>query len=108
ITEHLASCEDCYAVYMGAVRFQLESEPADDQAAAAARNVVRFPSREQVKSVWRLAAAAVLLVIVGGAGGGYYLAGPLPALVTSGVTAPVSGNPEATGSLWLGPTYRGG
>jgi hypothetical protein len=27
ITRHLADCEDCYAVYSGAVRFQLDSEP---------------------------------------------------------------------------------
>ena len=108
ITEHLASCEDCYAIYMGALRFQLESEPADDAAAAAARNVLPFPSRDQIQGLWRLAAVAAGLLIVAGAGGGYYFAGPLPKLVTSVVTAPVRGNPAATGGLWLGPTYRGG
>jgi putative zinc finger protein len=107
ITEHLASCEGCYAVYVGAVRFQLETEPADE-AAAAARNVMPFPSRDQIRGLWRLAAVAAGLLIVAGAGGGYYFAGPLPKLVTSGVTAPVRGNPVATGGLWLGPTYRGG
>lgn len=108
ITEHLASCEDCYEIYMGAVRFQLESEPADE-AGRVAKNVVRFPSRAQVQGLWRMAAAAALLLMVAGAGGGwYYFAGPLPKLVTSGVTSPVRGNPVATGGLWLGPTYRGG
>src|SRR6185295_6919351 len=101
---HLAACEDCYAVYIGAVKFQLESEPAP---ATVAHNVVPFPSREQVRDLWRWAAAAAGLLIVVGGGGGYYLAGPLPALLTSEVTAPLQGKASLTGGLWLGPTFRG-
>lgn len=107
IAEHLASCEDCFAVYMGTVRFQLDSEPAASEEVAA-RTVVRFPSPAQKGHLWQWAAAAAGLVIVAGGSGGYYLAGPLPALVTSGVTAPMKGLPVADGSLWRGPTFRGG
>lgn len=107
ITEHLASCEDCYAVYMGAVRFQLESEPAT-RAMSVAPNVVQFPSREGVWNVGRLAAAAVAaLVAVGSGGGYYYFLRPLPALMTASVTEPIQSKPGLTGSFWLGPTYRG-
>ncbi len=102
IVEHLASCEDCYAVYIGAVRFKLETDPAPVD------NVVRFPSREETRRGWRLsamAAAAVLLIAT--AGGGYYLAGPLPALMTDQVAEPIQGKPEQMGNLWRGPTLRG-
>jgi hypothetical protein len=107
VAEHLASCEDCWAIYMGTVRFLLETEPAAE-AEAAARNVVAFPSPEQRRHLWRWAAAAAGLLLVAGGGGGYYLAGPLPALVTAAVTPPVQNAAGLTGSLWRGPTYRGG
>jgi hypothetical protein len=103
IVEHLATCEDCYAVYIGAVRFKLETEPAPMD------NVVPFPSREEKRRWWQLsamAAAAVLLVAVGS--GGYHLIGPLPALLTAQVTKPIQEKPELpAGSFWLGPTQRG-
>ena len=102
IVEHLATCEDCYAVYIGAVRFKLETEPAPVD------NVVPFPSSEEKRRWWQLsamAAAAVLLVAAGG--GGYYFAGPPPALLTAQVTRPIQGKPEQMGNLWLGPTSRG-
>lgn len=108
VAEHLASCEDCFAVYMGTLRFQLDSEPPAAKEEAAARNVVVFPSAEQKRNLWRWAAAAAALVIVAGAGEGYHLAGPLPALLTAEVTRSVQANPAATGNLWRGPTYRGG
>ncbi len=106
ITEHLASCEDCYAVYVGAVRFRLDTEP-ESAGMRAARNVVRFPTRERVWSLGRFAAVAATALLAIGGGGGYYFLGPLPALTTTGVTEPVQNRPELTGSFWLGPTYRG-
>lgn len=98
IIEHLASCEDCYAVYTETLRFQLDT-----------KNVVLFPSREeQGKGIVRrwLPIAALLLVGVGS--GTYYqiLASP-PELVADKVTPswPVPGKVDQP--LWLGPTYRG-
>lgn len=101
IVEHLATCEDCYAVYIGAVQFKLETETAPVD------NVVPFSSREEKRRWWQLsamAAAAILLVAVGG--GGYYFVGPLPSLLTAQVTKPIQGEP-GSGSFWLGPTSRG-
>ena len=102
IVEHLASCEDCYAVYIGAVRFKLETEPAP------ADNVVPFPSQERRRRDWRVPALVAASVLVAAVGGGYYLAGPLPALATAQVAEPLQEKPElSAGSLWLGPTSRG-
>ncbi len=106
ITEHLASCEDCYAVYVGAVRFQLDTEP-EPAGMSVARNVVPFPSRAGAWSLGRFAAAAAAALVAIGGGGGYYLLGPLPALTTTAVTEPIQNKPALSGSFWLGPTFRG-
>jgi hypothetical protein len=116
VTEHLASCEDCYDVYSGSVRFLLATEPAPQEA-----NVVRFPPRKLSQRPRRMdfsggraaswgsavAAAAALLVLSGGLGG-YLLLSTPPALRPDKVAGPVLGKPLADGSLWVGPTYRGG
>jgi hypothetical protein len=102
IAEHLATCEDCYAVYIGAVRFKLDSEPAP------ADNVAQFPSRKQPRNwLWPSLAAAATILVATVLGGGYYLAGPLPALLTAQVTQPIQGKSGVTGNLWRGPTARG-
>lgn len=104
IVEHLASCEDCYAVYIGAVRFKLETEPAPVD------NVVPFTpqDKETRRRDWRvpaLAAAAVLLVAWGG---WRHYAGPLPALLVAQITGSLQGTTDMpAGGLWLGPTSRG-
>jgi hypothetical protein len=97
IVEHLASCEDCYAVYIGAVRFKLETEPP-------VGNVVPFPSQEEKRRWWQLSAMAAAAVLPIALGCGYYFAGPLPDLVTAQFTEPLQGD---TGGMWLGPTSRG-
>jgi Putative zinc-finger len=91
IAEHLADCEECFAIYMGTVQFQLEEG-----------NVVPFPSR---RWLYRIAA---LLVVGVGAGGAYYaLLAPPPALVTAEVVRSLPGKPEIIESRWRGPTLRG-
>lgn len=77
ITEHLASCEECYSVYAETLRFQLESEPAPETG-----KLVQFPSHKQSPVRWWYAAAALLVV---GIGLGWYLfqaalVGPAPRL----------------------------
>jgi putative zinc finger protein len=115
ITEHLASCEECYAVYMGALRFQIDSSPA-----APEENVVPFRGRgkgregrkgQEGQEIGRLivrwgSLAAALLVGVG-AGTYVQLLRPLPALVTAEVSRPIPGRPELVQGFWLGPTLRG-
>jgi Putative zinc-finger len=101
IVEHLASCEDCYAVYIGAVRFKLETDPAPVD------NVVRFPSREEARRGWRISAMAAAVLLAAVASGWYYLAGPLPALAVAQIAETIQGKPEQMGNLWLGPTSRG-
>jgi hypothetical protein len=108
ITEHLASCEDCYAVYMETLRFQLvTSPPAVDKK----ENVVRFPSSDgrgkatATITRWWLPIAALLLVGVG-AGGLYFLMPP-PGLVASKVTPRLPNPAQTDQPMWLGPTFRG-
>ena len=98
VKEHLADCEECFAVYVETLHFQAESTPVG--------NVVSFPSKEGMNPWWYRIAA--LLVVGIGAGAGYYaLLAPLPALVTAEVTAPIPGRSDLTANFWLGPTYRG-
>jgi putative zinc finger protein len=102
ITEHLADCEDCYAVYAETLQFQLETEVPEEG------NVVVFPSKKDVERRRWIGIAALLALGVGIGATCYALLAPPPNLVTAEVTAPIQGKPELTGSLWLGPTYRGG
>lgn len=110
ITEHLASCEDCYAVYTETLHFQLDTNPAVLENEK--ENVVRFPSYgkqgEGTPAAVRrwLPIAALLLVGVGS--GIYYevLASP-PELVADKVTPPLPDPGKVDQPLWLGPTYRG-
>ena len=100
ITEHLADCEDCYAVYAETLQFQLESEPEEGGT------VVDRPSKRDMRRWYPIAA---LLAVGVGIGGAYYaLLAPPPDLVTAEVTAPVQGKPEITKNLWFGPRLRGG
>jgi hypothetical protein len=101
ITRHLADCEDCYAVYSGAVRFQLDSEP---EAFRGPRKPVPFPEGKRALPRW-LPIAAVLAVGVGAGSTYFEFFRPLPALLTEEVTAPVPASQDQ--SLWLGPTTRG-
>ena len=104
IVEHLATCEDCYAVYIGALRFKLETEPPQD-------NVVPFQPREtgtQRRSWWVPALAAAAAILVAAVSGWFYYAGPLPALLVAQITGSLRGTTDMpAGGLWLGPTSRG-
>lgn len=110
ITEHLASCEDCYAIYTETLHFQLESSAAEPEGVVDAE-VVPFPSRsagERVRWATRwLPLAALLLVGVGTGGYFQFLAAP-PQLVTTPATPPLASIPPGNQPLWLGPTLRGG
>src|SRR3982751_1273901 len=124
ITEHLASCEGCYAIYMETLDFQLASSPAKPEGVVDAE-VVEFrrpgggqPAEVAPKSAtgggsWRSPArwfplAALLLVGVGS--GTYFQFLALPQLRTIPATPPIASLPPAepgTSPLWLGPTHRG-
>jgi hypothetical protein len=102
VTAHLASCEDCYAVYTETLHFQLESDPdgVDEE-------VPRFPapatSKRRFPVEW-LSLAALLLIGVG-SGSWFQFLAPPPHLVT---TPPPPSMASLPGDpLWLGPTYRG-
>lgn len=117
ITEHLASCADCYDIYMGALEFELESSPAAPEGVVDAE-LMRFPpparpvpvrgrGRGALATGWRIA-LPIAAVLLAGAGGTYFqfLATP-PGLATDQVVARLP-SPSASQGLWLGPTYRGG
>jgi hypothetical protein len=104
ITDHLASCEDCYALYTETARFLLDSGPATPDDSELDKKVVEFPSeRRRFVSQWGSIAALLLL----GAGIGTYfqlLQSP-PTLVTAEVTSSI---PQADSrKLWSGPRFRG-
>lgn len=105
VTDHLASCEECYEVYSDTVRFVLATEPAPVE-----QNVVHFrrkASQAPVFPVWQqIAAAAVVVLGIGGIAGALFLFPPSP-LVTADLTASLPNRPEVAGQAWLGPTYRG-
>lgn len=107
VTAHLADCEDCYAVYSGALRFLLESEPEEEG------KVVPFPPRPKIEPrPWLQWGAIAALLLVGVGTGAYFqLLHTPPALKTAEVAAPIPNRPEvfdATSGLWTGPVYRGG
>jgi hypothetical protein len=112
VEAHVASCEDCYNVYLGAVQFQLEHDPAP----ANPSEVIDFPTYndkaaiKEARKPWWLgkAAAALAFAVVGLGGGGYaFLLTPPPGLNTDKVTQPIQGREGLAESSWLGPTYRG-
>jgi hypothetical protein len=103
ITDHLASCEECYEIYSDTVRFILASEPQEDST------VVRFPGKagrpRPLMPAWgQIAAAAAVLFA-----GGWTLYALLYSsdLSTAQLTASLPNRPEVTGQAWVGPTYRG-
>jgi hypothetical protein len=105
ITEHLASCEDCYAVYTETLRFQLDTESVFAESEVLP---FRAPKEKRTGAAavrrW-FPLAALLLVGISGAGW-YFLASP-PALKPSVMTASLQGKPGLTKDFWLGPTTRG-
>jgi hypothetical protein len=107
ITEHLASCGECYAVYMESLQFARESwqaEPNGDVDGA----VLPFRSKASSAAVRWLSVAALLLVGIGGGGAlGFQFLAPPPELVASRIAPPLRSLPNGAEPLWLGPTFRG-
>jgi hypothetical protein len=98
IAEHLADCEECFAVYMGTLQFQSEEG-----------NVVPFPSSKGMQNtLWWYRIAAFLIIGVGAFGAYYSLFATPPTLETAELAAPVEGKAGIAESFWLGPTQRGG
>jgi hypothetical protein len=105
VTGHLASCEDCYAVYSETARFLTDSSPViPEEDAMFDDKVVSFPSRTKFVARWGSLAALLLLGIGGGAS--FYLLKPPPALPTGDLTASLPQPQGGSQWLWLGPTYR--
>jgi Putative zinc-finger len=103
---HIASCENCYNVYLGVLQFQLEHEPAPADPA----EVVLFPPIKKAPKPWWLgkAAAAIILGTGLGIGGGYMLfLAPPPSLSPDRVTRPIQSREDLAERSWLGPTFRG-
>ncbi|HEX6903463.1 MAG TPA: zf-HC2 domain-containing protein [Thermoanaerobaculia bacterium] len=106
IESHIASCEDCYNVYLGVLQFQLDHEPAPADPA----EVLRFPAINKPPKPWWLgkAAAAIILGVGFGIGGGYvfFLSSP-PGMSPDRVTRPIQSREDLAEQSWLGPTFRG-
>jgi len=104
ITDHLASCEDCYALYTETARFLIDSNPATPDNKAFDEKIVAFPSWKGRVAQWG-SIAALLLVGVGSGSYVQFLKSP-PTLVTADVTTLVPRvDPK---ELWFGPRSRGG
>ena len=108
ITAHLASCEDCYAVYTETLRFQLDTESVFLEG-----EVLPFPSpdkreraAERAFAVRRWLPIAALLLVSVGTGSFQFLAPP-PGLVPTKLVPPLADPSSLDERLWRGPTYRG-
>jgi Putative zinc-finger len=102
IIEHLASCEDCYAVYTETLRFQLDTESVFSEGEVLPFRV----SKEKgtvAAALRRWYPIAALLLVGVGSGTYFQLLMPPPGLVTTRLTP----FPPSAEQLWLGPTYRG-
>jgi hypothetical protein len=113
ITEHLASCEECYAVYMESLQFALESQPAE-QVGVVEGDLLRFRGPEKTTKWWaassvvvRWGSLAALLLVGVGTPTYFQLLAPPPELVAAQVTPPLPSLPNGAEPMWLGPTTRG-
>jgi hypothetical protein len=114
ITEHLASCEECYAVYMESLQFQLESQSAEP-AGVVEGELLRFRGPEKATTRWRAASSvgvrwgslAALLLVGIGTPTYFQLLAPPPKLVAAQVAPPLPSLPNGAEPMWLGPTTRG-
>lgn len=103
ILKHLTSCHQCFSIYAGTLRFQLDSE------SESADNVVPFPPKTRKPVSWWWSVAALLAVGVGiGIGGYSYLLAPPPAMTTAELTSPIRGKVDTEKEFWLGETMRSG
>jgi hypothetical protein len=108
VTEHLASCGDCYAIYMESLQFERESWQAEPNGEMDGE-VLPFRSKASPAAVRWLSIAALLLVGIGGGGAlGFQFLAPLPELVANRIAPPLRSLPNGAEPLWLGPTFRGG
>jgi hypothetical protein len=102
ITEHLASCEDCYAVYTETLRFQLDTESVFLEGEVLPFRVSKKKGTVAA-ALRRWYPVAALLLVGVGTGTYFQLLAPPPGLVTTRLTP----FPPSAEQLWLGPTYRG-
>jgi hypothetical protein len=105
ITEHLASCEDCYAVYTETLRFQLDTESVFAEGEVLPFRVSKKKGTVAV-ALRRWYPIAALLLVGVGTGSFHFLARP-PGLVPTKLVPPLANPSSVDGRLWLGPTYRG-
>jgi hypothetical protein len=113
VTDHLASCGECYAVYMESLRFELESRPAEpvgvvDHEIARFRPKEAGGARRYASNAVRWLSIAALLLCGVGTGTYFEFLAPPSGLVTAEVTPPLPSLPNGAEPMWLGATYRGG
>ena len=116
ITEHLASCGECYSVYMESLQFELDSRPAEPVGVVEGE-LLPFRSKAEIRetkildvssaAVRWLSIAALLLVGIGGGAFYFQFLAPPPQQVAAQVTPPLPVLPDRREAMWLGPTFRG-
>ena len=98
MTKHLASCERCYAVFSGVVRFQLDEENEEQ-----AGEVVIFDRGRRRR--WRIPTTlAAALALLGIGVGSIFWSRPM---TVAKLVAPVEGRTEVASRLWEHAKYRG-
>jgi Putative zinc-finger len=111
VTEHLAGCESCYEIFLGAVHFQEDSSAEDTVLEdTGGRGVLHFPlggKQEKATRRWLpLAASVVLVVALGGIGWQFFFSPP--SITVASLAEPLAGKPGVPSSLYQGETTRGG
>jgi len=103
ITAHLADCESCYEIFMGAAQFMQESVPAE-----SAGRIVPFPSNKEGSVAlkrWGIPTAAAAMLVLGVSFAGYRIY--FTDLMAPELVASLQGKADLGSRLHRFTTYRG-
>jgi len=107
VAGHLASCEECLAVFSMTARLLAEPGPASREDQEIDEKILAFPSRfRRLAAQW----GSVAAILLAGLGVGTYyqfLASP-PSLVTNGLTSSIHGQQGLVKQSWEGGTTARG
>jgi hypothetical protein len=104
VTVHLASCDRCYSIFSGVVRFQLEEE--EEMSKPAGGKVVPFDreTRRRRRHWWIPSTIAAALALVGiGLVSNVWSR----SMTVAKLVAPVEGGQDVTERLWKHAIFRG-
>lgn len=103
ITEHLASCDRCYAVFSGVVRFQLEEGAEMGESGGGKVSPIDQETRSRRRRWWIPSTLAAALALLGIGVGSIFWSRPM---AVAKLVAPVEGREGAAAILWDHNRFR--